>query len=213
MRSKSPHFSKLFSDVREGLRSKSDVDLANVIRARITKKASSNMMVGDTNPEKTIHAKNSEERAALRRLLDEPLVARVDVDWSPEGRPTACRFKSANDTPPELRSAPAPRKMQMRVRCPFGFAARSATSRTSDASASGLSAGPSGRRVELLMCGRSHYEIRRVLVEQSAFIIRSYAALFDRGPDIRLTDLSVLREYCLRRDHHSKDICPCKRGS
>lgn len=45
----------------------------------------SNMMVGDANPEKTIYAKNAEERAALRRLLDEPLVARVDVDWSPEG--------------------------------------------------------------------------------------------------------------------------------
>ena len=45
----------------------------------------SNMMVGDANPEKTIHAKNAEERAALRRLLDEPLVARVDVDWSKEG--------------------------------------------------------------------------------------------------------------------------------
>jgi UvrD-like helicase C-terminal domain len=46
----------------------------------------SNMMVGDANPERAIHAKNAEERTALRRLLDEPLVARVDVDWSPEGR-------------------------------------------------------------------------------------------------------------------------------
>src|SRR5262249_7960377 len=46
----------------------------------------SNMMVGDANPERTIHAKHVEQRAALRRLLDEPLVARVDVDWSPEGR-------------------------------------------------------------------------------------------------------------------------------
>jgi ribosomal protein S28E/S33 len=46
---------------------------------------SSNMMVGDAKPEQTIHAKNAEQRAALRRLVDEPLVARVDVDWSPEG--------------------------------------------------------------------------------------------------------------------------------
>jgi UvrD-like helicase C-terminal domain len=46
----------------------------------------SNMMVGDANPEKAIHAKNAEERAALRSLVDAPLVARVDVDWSPEGR-------------------------------------------------------------------------------------------------------------------------------
>ena len=43
------------------------------------------MMVGDANPEKTIHAKNAEERAVLRKLLDEPLVARVDVDWGKEG--------------------------------------------------------------------------------------------------------------------------------
>lgn len=48
----------------------------------------SNLMVGDAKPEKTIHAKNSEQRAALRRLLDEPLVARVDVDWSLEGGPS-----------------------------------------------------------------------------------------------------------------------------
>jgi hypothetical protein len=46
----------------------------------------SNMMVGDAKPERAIHARNAEERIALRRLLDEPLVARVDVDWSPEGR-------------------------------------------------------------------------------------------------------------------------------
>jgi hypothetical protein len=43
------------------------------------------MMVGDANPEKAIHAKNAEERAVLRKLLDEPLVARVDVDWGKEG--------------------------------------------------------------------------------------------------------------------------------
>ena len=49
----------------------------------------SNMMVGDANPEKAIHEKNAEVRAALRKLLDEPLVARVDVDWSPEGRSLA----------------------------------------------------------------------------------------------------------------------------
>ena len=47
---------------------------------------SSNMMVGDAKPERAIHAKNAEERAALRKLLDEPIVARVDVDWSPEGQ-------------------------------------------------------------------------------------------------------------------------------
>jgi hypothetical protein len=52
----------------------------------------SNMMVGDANPEKTIHAKNAEERAALRRLVEEPLVARVDVDWSPEGGPSVQTF-------------------------------------------------------------------------------------------------------------------------
>jgi hypothetical protein len=45
----------------------------------------SNMMVGDANPEKTIHTKNAEERAVLRKLLDEPLVARVGVDWGKEG--------------------------------------------------------------------------------------------------------------------------------
>ena len=45
----------------------------------------SNMMVGDANPEKAIHAKNAEERVVLRKLLDEPLVARVDVDWGKEG--------------------------------------------------------------------------------------------------------------------------------
>src|SRR5689334_769945 len=46
----------------------------------------SNMMVGDAKPEREISAKNAEIRSILRRLLEEPLVARVD--WCPEGSAT-----------------------------------------------------------------------------------------------------------------------------
>lgn len=46
----------------------------------------SNLMVGDAKPEKFIQARNAEERAILRKLMDEPFLARVDVDWRPEGR-------------------------------------------------------------------------------------------------------------------------------
>jgi hypothetical protein len=46
----------------------------------------SNMMVGDAKPERAIQARNVDERAILRRLLDEPLIARVD--WRPEGSST-----------------------------------------------------------------------------------------------------------------------------
>lgn len=42
----------------------------------------SNLMVGDVEPEKRIHAKNAEERTSLARLLHEPFLARVEVDWA-----------------------------------------------------------------------------------------------------------------------------------
>jgi hypothetical protein len=46
----------------------------------------SNMMVGDAMPEKFLHNLKVEQRDHLRRLLLEPFVARVDVDWE-DGRP------------------------------------------------------------------------------------------------------------------------------
>lgn len=47
----------------------------------------SNMMVGVGKPERFIHAHNTDLRAALRRLLLEPCIARVEVEWKNEGRP------------------------------------------------------------------------------------------------------------------------------
>lgn len=41
----------------------------------------SNMMVADAKPERFMHARTMEQRDSLRRLLLEPFVARVEVDW------------------------------------------------------------------------------------------------------------------------------------
>jgi hypothetical protein len=41
----------------------------------------SNMMVGDARPERFQLSKNAERRAELSRLVSEPFVARVDVEW------------------------------------------------------------------------------------------------------------------------------------
>ena len=41
----------------------------------------SNAMVGEDKAEKQIYAMNSAQRENLRRLLREPFVARVEVDW------------------------------------------------------------------------------------------------------------------------------------
>jgi hypothetical protein len=46
----------------------------------------SNTMVGDCAPEKFSRAKYTEDRQNLRRLLLEPFVARVEVDWGPSAR-------------------------------------------------------------------------------------------------------------------------------
>src|SRR6516165_1452165 len=46
----------------------------------------SNLMVGDARPERFLHSLNMEQREHLRRLLLEPFVARIEVDWS-DGRP------------------------------------------------------------------------------------------------------------------------------
>jgi UvrD-like helicase C-terminal domain len=46
----------------------------------------SNMMVGDVKPERFLHNLNVDLGDHLRRLLLEPFVARVDVDWE-DGRP------------------------------------------------------------------------------------------------------------------------------
>jgi hypothetical protein len=43
------------------------------------------MMVGDAKPERFLHSLNTEQRDHLRRLLLEPFVARVEVDWE-DGR-------------------------------------------------------------------------------------------------------------------------------
>ena len=48
--------------------------------------------VGDAKPEKRIQAKNVEERAIFRKLMDEPFLARVGVDWNLEGRPVVETF-------------------------------------------------------------------------------------------------------------------------
>ena len=45
----------------------------------------SNLMVGRGNAERYIDAVNSAARENLRRLLREPFVARVEVDWGPDG--------------------------------------------------------------------------------------------------------------------------------
>src|SRR6267378_3455985 len=45
----------------------------------------SNTMVGEGKAEKSIDAINSTNRENLRRLLREPFVARVEVDWVGEG--------------------------------------------------------------------------------------------------------------------------------
>ncbi len=45
----------------------------------------SNLMVGESKPERLMFAQNSELRAQLRLLLTEPFVARVEVDWASEG--------------------------------------------------------------------------------------------------------------------------------
>jgi len=45
----------------------------------------SNLMVGESKPERLMFAQNSELRAQLRLLLTEPFVARVEVDWAFEG--------------------------------------------------------------------------------------------------------------------------------
>jgi hypothetical protein len=47
----------------------------------------SNMMVGVGNPERFVHAQNAGLREALRRLLLEPCIARVEVEWKNEARP------------------------------------------------------------------------------------------------------------------------------
>jgi hypothetical protein len=52
----------------------------------------SNLMVGEAEPERRMQATNAEERASLRRLLDEPFVACVEVDWGLEGRPSVQTF-------------------------------------------------------------------------------------------------------------------------
>ena len=48
---------------------------------------SSNMMVGVGNPERHAHALNTDLREALRRLLFEPFVSRIEVEWKNENRP------------------------------------------------------------------------------------------------------------------------------
>jgi hypothetical protein len=45
----------------------------------------SNMMVGEAKAERFDHARHSEVREQLRRLLIEPFVARVEVEWESEG--------------------------------------------------------------------------------------------------------------------------------
>jgi hypothetical protein len=45
----------------------------------------SNMMVGEAKAERFDHARKSEVREQLRRLLIEPFVARVEVEWESEG--------------------------------------------------------------------------------------------------------------------------------
>ena len=48
----------------------------------------SNMMVGVGKPEKFIHALNAELRDHLRRLQFEPFIARIEVDWEDDSRPS-----------------------------------------------------------------------------------------------------------------------------
>lgn len=47
----------------------------------------SNTMVGVGNPERFAHAQNAGLREALRRLLLEPCIARIEVEWKKEARP------------------------------------------------------------------------------------------------------------------------------
>jgi hypothetical protein len=47
----------------------------------------SNMMVGVGAPERHAHALNSAQRDALRRLLIEPFIGRIEVEWKNENRP------------------------------------------------------------------------------------------------------------------------------
>lgn len=56
------------------------------IGSRSTLAAPSNMMVGDARQERFLQTLNTEQRDHLRRLLQEPFVARVEVDWQ-DGRP------------------------------------------------------------------------------------------------------------------------------
>ncbi|WP_439401428.1 ATP-binding domain-containing protein [Bradyrhizobium sp. DASA03068] len=47
----------------------------------------SNRMVGEAKPERLMLARNAEERTALARLIEDPFVARVDVEWQKGGPP------------------------------------------------------------------------------------------------------------------------------
>ncbi len=51
-----------------------------------------NTMVGQARPERNITEINSAVRDDLRRLLREPFVARVEVDWGQEGKPETYYF-------------------------------------------------------------------------------------------------------------------------
>jgi hypothetical protein len=46
----------------------------------------SNLMVGEAHAERFIVAQNAEQRASLRRVLSDPFVARVEVDWGTGGK-------------------------------------------------------------------------------------------------------------------------------
>lgn len=47
--------------------------------------APSNRMVGEAKPERRMLASNAEQRSALARLIEDPFVARVDVEWRKGG--------------------------------------------------------------------------------------------------------------------------------
>jgi hypothetical protein len=45
----------------------------------------SNLMVGEAKPERRMLASNAEQRGALARLIEDPFIARVDVQWQKGG--------------------------------------------------------------------------------------------------------------------------------
>jgi hypothetical protein len=61
----------------------------------------SNMMVGEAKAERFDHARNSEVREQLRRLLIEPFVARVEVEWESEGERSLETIYFLVDPPPD----------------------------------------------------------------------------------------------------------------